>query len=128
MITCRPFSCGTGRGMVSSPGFLRVARLGAVEDRAPHRGRGGCDMMCTRYVEYVLEKEGDIAAVIAEPIRSIPSIPKPEYWQIIRKACDRHGALLIFDEIPHALGRTGRMFTGSRLSPGRRLDAGLSPA
>ncbi len=68
-------------------------------------------MMCARYVEYVLEKEGDIAAVIAEPIRSTPYIPKPEYWQIIRKACDRHGALLIFDEIPHALGRTGRMFT-----------------
>ena len=75
------------------------------------RGRGGCDMMCARYVEYVLEKEGDIAAVIAEPIRSTPYIPKPEYWQIIRKACDRHGALLIFDEIPHSLGRTGRMFT-----------------
>jgi 4-aminobutyrate aminotransferase len=62
-------------------------------------------------VEYVLEKEGDIAAVIAEPIRSTPYIPKPEYWKIIRGACDRHGALLIFDEIPHALGRTGRMFT-----------------
>jgi len=75
------------------------------------RSRGGCDMMCARYVEYVLEKEGDVAAVIAEPIRSTPYIPKPEYWQIIRKACDRHGALLIFDEIPHALGRTGRMFT-----------------
>ncbi|MEW6334306.1 MAG: aspartate aminotransferase family protein [Thermodesulfobacteriota bacterium] len=75
------------------------------------RGRGGCDLMCARYVEYILEKEGDIAAVIAEPIRSTPYIPKREYWQIIRKACDRHGALLIFDEIPHALGRTGRMFT-----------------
>jgi 4-aminobutyrate aminotransferase len=62
-------------------------------------------------VEYILEKEGDIAAVIAEPIRSTPYIPKPEYWQIIRRACDRHGALLIFDEIPHSLGRTGRMFT-----------------
>lgn len=74
-------------------------------------GRGGCDMTCARYVEYILEKEGDIAAVIAEPIRSTPTIPKPEYWQIIRRACDRHGALLIFDEIPHSLGRTGRMFT-----------------
>ncbi len=73
--------------------------------------RGGCDMTCAGYVEYMLEKEGDIAAVIAEPIRSTPYIPKPEYWQRIREACDRHGALLIFDEIPHALGRTGRMFT-----------------
>ena len=74
-------------------------------------GRGGCDLTCSRYVEYILEKEGDIAAVIAEPIRSTPYIPKPEYWQAIRRACDRHGALLIFDEIPHSLGRTGRMFT-----------------
>jgi 4-aminobutyrate aminotransferase len=74
-------------------------------------GRGGCDLTCSRYVEYILEKEGDVAAVIAEPIRSTPYIPKPEYWQAIRRACDRHGALLIFDEIPHALGRTGRMFT-----------------
>ncbi|MCE5334154.1 MAG: aspartate aminotransferase family protein [Desulfobacteraceae bacterium] len=74
-------------------------------------GRGGCDLVCADYIEYMLEKEGDIAAVIAEPVRSTPFIPKPEYWQAIRKACDRHGALLIFDEIPHALGRTGKMFT-----------------
>ncbi len=73
--------------------------------------RGGCDLKCANYIEYVLEKEGDIAAVIAEPVRSIPYIPKPAYWQRIRAACDRHGALLIFDEIPHALGRTGYMFT-----------------
>ena len=74
-------------------------------------GRGGCDLVCADYVEYILEKEGDIAAVVAEPIRSTPYIPRPAYWQKIRRACDRHGALLIFDEIPHALGRTGKMFT-----------------
>lgn len=73
--------------------------------------RGGCDLTCAKYVEYILEKEGDVAAVIAEPVRSTTYIPKPEYWQSIRRACDRHGALLIFDEIPHALGRTGKMFT-----------------
>lgn len=75
------------------------------------RAAGGCTLQCAHYVEYVLEKEGDIAAVVAEPVRSIPYVPKAEYWQTIRRACDRHGALLIFDEIPHALGRTGRMFT-----------------
>lgn len=98
------------------------------------RSRGGCDMTCARYVEYVLEKEGDIAAVVAEPIRSTPYIPKPEYWQIIRKACDRHGALLIFDEIPHALGRTGRMFTCENfdvvpdmLVIGKGLGGGILP-
>jgi len=73
--------------------------------------RGGCDLTCAEYIEYILEKEGDIAAVISEPIRSTPYIPKPEYWQAVRRACDKYGALLIFDEIPHALGRTGKMFT-----------------
>jgi len=37
----------------------------------------GCDLTCARYIEYILEKEGDIAAVVAEPIRSTPYIPKP---------------------------------------------------
>jgi (R)-1-hydroxy-2-aminoethylphosphonate ammonia-lyase len=72
---------------------------------------GRCDTRCAAYLEYVLEKEGDVGAVIAETVRSTPSIPPPEYWQRVRAACDRHGALLILDEIPHCLGRTGRMFT-----------------
>jgi 4-aminobutyrate aminotransferase len=70
-----------------------------------------CSLQCARYVDYVLEKEGDVAAVVAETVRSIPFIPPPDYWKIIRAACDRHGALLILDEIPHGLGRTGKMFT-----------------
>jgi 4-aminobutyrate aminotransferase len=71
---------------------------------------GRCTLRCADYVEYVLEREGDVAAVVAEPVRSIPVIPHPEYWSRVRAACDRHGALLVFDEIPQCLGRTGRMF------------------
>lgn len=96
--------------------------------------RGGCDFICADYVDYILEKEGDIAAVISEPIRSTPYIPKPEYWQRIRQACDRHGALLIFDEIPHSLGRTGKMFTFEHfgITPdivviGKGLGGGILP-
>lgn len=70
-----------------------------------------CSLQCAEYVEYVLKKEGDVAAVVAETVRSIPFIPPPDYWKIIRAACDKHGALLILDEIPHGLGRTGKMFT-----------------
>lgn len=70
-----------------------------------------CNLKCANYVDYVLEKEGDVAAVVAETVRSTPYIPPVEYWQAVRKACDKHGALLILDEIPHCLGRTGRMFT-----------------
>jgi 4-aminobutyrate aminotransferase len=98
------------------------------------RTRGGCDLKCAQYVEYVLEKEGDVAAVLAEPVRSIPYVPRAEYWQAVRAACDRHGALLIFDEIPHALGRTGRMFSCENfgvepdiLVLGKGLGGGILP-
>ncbi len=70
-----------------------------------------CTLKCADYVDYVLEKEGDVAAVIAEPMRSTTVVsPPPGYWQRVRESCDRHGALLILDEIPLGLGRTGRMF------------------
>jgi 4-aminobutyrate aminotransferase len=69
-----------------------------------------CRMACAGYLRYVLEKEGDVAAVIAEPLRVVPTIPPPGYWQAVRAACDDFGALLIFDEIPTGLGRTGTMF------------------
>ena len=76
-----------------------------------HRDCNACDLQCADYVEYVLEKEGDVAAVVAETVRSTPFIPPRGYWERVRTACTRHGALLILDEIPHCLGRTGRMFT-----------------
>lgn len=72
---------------------------------------GVCAMRCVGGIEEILEREGDIAAVIAEPIRcTTVLIPPAGYWQRVREACDRHGSLLIFDEIPTALGRTGDMF------------------
>jgi 4-aminobutyrate aminotransferase len=77
----------------------------------PFRCGAQCNLHCADYITYMLEKEGDVAAVIAETVRSTPYIPPVDYWKRVRAACDRHGALLILDEIPHALGRTGRMFT-----------------
>jgi 4-aminobutyrate aminotransferase len=65
---------------------------------------------CARMIEYVLEREGDVACLVAEPIRAVPYVPPPGFWQRVRRACDRHGTLLIFDEIPTGLGKTGRMF------------------
>lgn len=81
----------------------------------PHQcpfGCGGtCHLGCADYVEYVLAKEGDIGAVIIETIRATDvQVPPAEYYQQIRASCDRHGALLILDEIPISLGRTGSFF------------------
>ncbi|MBL7189448.1 MAG: aspartate aminotransferase family protein [Phycisphaerae bacterium] len=69
-----------------------------------------CTLKCADYIEYVLDKEGDVAAVIAETARSSSVIPPAGFWLKVRAACDKHGALLILDEIPHCLGRTGKMF------------------
>lgn len=69
-----------------------------------------CNLKCAEYVGYVLDKEGDVGAVISETVRSTPYVPPRDYWRIVREACDRHGTLLILDEIPTALGRTGKMF------------------
>jgi (R)-1-hydroxy-2-aminoethylphosphonate ammonia-lyase len=85
-------------------------------------------------IRYVLAKETDVAAVIAEPIRAVPYIPPPGFWQEVRAACDAHGALLIFDEIPTGLGKTGRLFacehfgvTPDVLVLGKGLGGGVVP-
>lgn len=100
----------------------------------PFKCGSTCSLACADYVEYVLEKEGDVGAVIAETVRSIPYIPKPDYWKRVREACTRHGALLILDEIPHAFGRTGTMFTVEHfgiepdmLVVGKGLGGGIMP-
>jgi 4-aminobutyrate aminotransferase len=94
-----------------------------------------CGLKCAKYIEYVMEKEGDVAAVIAEPIRCTRVNPPPKgYWQAVRDACDRHGALLIFDETAVCLGRTGRMFACEHeevvpdiLTLGKGLGGGIFP-
>jgi len=78
--------------------------------RCPFRCGKVCNLTCADYLEYVLEKEGDVSAVIAETVRNTPFIPPPDYWKRIRAACDRHGTLLILDEIPIGLGRSGKLF------------------
>lgn len=93
-----------------------------------------CKTTCANFVRYVLEKEGDVAAVVAEPVRAVPYLPPPGYWQIVREACNDHGALLIFDEIPNGLGKTGRMFSSEHVEVvpdimvlGKALGGGIVP-
>lgn len=102
--------------------------------QCPFGCEGVCNLRCAHYIDYVLEREGDVAAVVAETIRCAPFIPPKEYWQIVREACDRHGALLILDEIPICLGRTGTMFTYEQygvapdmLVLGKGLGGGIFP-
>jgi len=93
-----------------------------------------CKLACAAMVKYVLEREGDVAAVVAEPARAVPYIPPPGYWQAVREACHAHGTLLIFDEIPTGLGKTGRFFAAEHdgAAPdivvlGKALGGGVLP-
>ncbi|MBK8908882.1 MAG: aspartate aminotransferase family protein [Rhodospirillales bacterium] len=93
-----------------------------------------CRMACARTLAYTLEREGDFAAFIAEPVRNVPYLPPPDFWAKVRKSCDEHGTLLIFDEIPTGLGRTGRLFvcehfetTPDILVLGKALGGGMLP-
>ena len=64
------------------------------------------------YIDYTLEVQGDVAALIAEPTRWTTVEPAPAgFWPRVRESCTRHGALLIFDEIPSGLARAGAMFS-----------------
>ena len=92
-------------------------------------------MAAAAAIAHILECEGDIAAVVAEPVRaSSVHLPPPGFWKSVRAACDAHGTLLIFDEIPTGLGKLGRMFACEHdgvvpdiLVLGKSLGGGILP-
>ena len=92
------------------PGAEHVAPFACYRCSYGHPGPESCGLACAGMVRYVLEREGDVAAVIAEPMRATPNVAPDGYWKEVRRACDSAGALLIFDEIPTGLGKTGKFF------------------
>lgn len=116
------------------PGSEHVAPFACYRCPYNHAGPDVCGLACAKMVEYVLEREGDVAAVIAEPMRAVPYVPPPGFWKAVREACNRHGALLIMDEIPTGLGKTGRMFAFEHddvvpdiVTLGKALGGGVLP-
>ncbi len=95
--------------------------------------REDVDSECLRQIEVVLQREPEMAAIIAEPISATPMVPTRRYWEGVKKLCRDYGALLIFDEIIEGFGRTGKMFaseyfvTPDILVLGKSLGGGLVP-
>jgi taurine--2-oxoglutarate transaminase len=71
-----------------------------------------CNIACADYIEHMIKNEGNVAAVIVEPIVGTNGIlvPADEYLPKLRKICDDNNVLLIADEVMSGWGRTGQWF------------------
>src|SRR5256714_3023461 len=92
------------------PGFIQVAPPYAYRwqgDEEPGLGAAAA-------VEQAILREGPdtVAAVIAEPVMGAGGVivPPPSYFPRLREIWDRHGVLLIADEVITGFGRTGKWF------------------
>ncbi|MBZ4017681.1 aminotransferase family protein [Streptomyces purpurogeneiscleroticus] len=76
-------------------------------------GEDPCDFLIRELEERIAEiGPGNIAAMIGEPIMGVGGmlVPPADYWPRVREVLDRHGILLIFDEVVTAYGRVGEWF------------------
>jgi len=99
----------------------------------------GCGLTCARMLERAITEVGpeNVAAFIAEPVSGAAlaaTVPPPDYWPAIRAICDRHGVILIADEVMCGFGRTGRWcafehfgFTPDLLTMGKGVAGGIFP-
>jgi adenosylmethionine-8-amino-7-oxononanoate aminotransferase len=96
------------------------------------------DVMAAKYVEQEIEYQNPetVAAVIAEPVSTSAGVHVPGkiYWQMLREICDKHGVLLIADEVINGWGRTGKLFamehygvTPDIMTMAKGLSSGYAP-
>ncbi|EPT2694519.1 aspartate aminotransferase family protein [Vibrio vulnificus] len=107
----------------------------AVSYRGAFPVADGSDVHYADYLEYVIEKEGGVGAFIAEAVRNTDvQVPSKAYWKRIREICDKHNVMLIIDDIPNGMGRSGEWFTyqaydiePDMLCIGKGLGGGIMP-
>jgi 4-aminobutyrate aminotransferase len=75
-----------------------------------------CAVHCARVIEENLFRThvpaDEVAAIFVEPIKGEGGYvdPPPEFLRELRRICDRHGILLVADEVQSGFGRTGKMW------------------
>ncbi len=114
------------------PGVMRIPP--PMSYRGFFEGEDG-QLKYADYLEYVIEKEGNVGAFISETIRNTDvNIPTKKYWKRVREICDNYEVVLILDEIPIGMGRTGKLFAFEHygiepdiLCLGKSLGGGVFP-
>lgn len=80
-----------------------------------HQKKGSCHMECLKQFdtifEHLIEPES-VAAIMVEPIQGEGGYitPPKEFLEGLRQICDKHGIMLIFDEVQTGVGRTGELY------------------
>jgi taurine--2-oxoglutarate transaminase len=107
---------GDWRRAPFEPGFPGVVHVqDCYCDRCPFgKTLATCARECATNIGATMALEGprSIAAVFLEPVPGANGVlvPPPEYWPLVRAACDAEGALLVADEVLTGFGRTGKPF------------------
>ncbi|HEV7680143.1 MAG TPA: aminotransferase class III-fold pyridoxal phosphate-dependent enzyme [Candidatus Dormibacteraeota bacterium] len=83
--------------------------------RCPPGPDGRCSIAAGAEIERLLEttvSPSDVAAIVVEPVLGEGGyvVPPAEFLPNLRRICDRHGILLVCDEVQSGIGRTGRNF------------------
>lgn len=79
------------------------------------REKGKCSMECLSQFDTIFGKLIDpecVAAIIVEPVQGEGGyiVPEKAFLEGLRKICDKHGIMLIFDEVQTGIGRTGELY------------------
>ncbi len=141
---------GSTLGAISATGenrrnYAEPGASGFIHALDPYRYRcpfcrhnASCTLACADALEATVAGEGpeSVAAVLVEPVTGLSGlvVPPDGYLQRLRELCDRHGIVLIFDEVITGFCRTGRWFGGENwgvvpdiMTVAKGLTSGMLP-
>ncbi len=81
-----------------------------------HMEYPSCDMECAKYLDYKMNTPytglDNVAAVICESFQGEGGyiVPPKEWWPMVKKACEKNGALCVADEVQSGFGRSGKLW------------------